>query len=128
MANYWTEYKKERRIYTAWPGGWEVISCVEENVPVFKKGMPTGKTKNEIRYGHGKMPAAATKDWKRKLSMDIRIAQASKNKEEYRALRARIGQEDYEYIIEKDLRGPSLRDWAFNTPTSQEYYNLLRYN
>ena len=127
MASYWNIHKYEQRIYTGWPGGWEVISRVEE-ARAWKDGVPTDKFKKVIRYDHGKMPRAATKDWKRSLSMDIRIAQSVKTKEEYKALWARIDKENWDYIIENDLRGPALINWAYNTRTADEYYRLLRYN
>lgn len=126
--NYYSELKKEHRFYSTSPGGWEIHVEWDE---YFDTDWRTGKTRKVgreiVRMPRG-VPREDRASFRLSLAMDKRVARAVQTKEEYNALWKRIGREDFDYIIKKDLQGEALVRWAFNTHTSQEYYNLLRYN
>lgn len=143
--NYWKTLQYIPRHYSAWPRGWEIhVRCEEvrqygmwhenQGKPTNKDGYVINK-KGEVvikkvvifdipRECRGE----ARKDFKRNVAMDKRVAQASTSESDYRDLWKRIDKHDWEFIIKNDLKGRSLRDWAFNTRTADEYYRLLRYN
>jgi len=108
MKNYNSELRKKN--YHVYGNGWEVQ--VIEGKPQFYTGIPR-EAKKEIRL---------------KLAMQARIARCVSTKEDFDSLNKRIDKSDWKYIIENDLKGKDLVYWAFNTHTSQEYDNLLRYN
>ena len=144
--NYWkTKLRFTPRHYYAGPGGWEIHIRVEEQRQYGDWRENWGKLCNEKGYVIDKngnevikkviyfdipreCPTEARKDFKLSLAMDKRIAQSVTTEEEYRNLNRRIDYEDWDYIIENNLKDEGLAYWAYNTRTSEEYYNLLRYN
>lgn len=152
--NYWTTLQYEKRHYSA--KGWEFrIDVYESKIynqvyrkrksdgswtlndkqrPTDENGYVIDKNGNAIIKKNiyvetpHKCPKDVRVEFRIKLAMDKRVAQAVQTKEEYNKLWGRIGREDYDYIIENNLTGQELISWAYNTRTSQEYYNLLRYN
>lgn len=128
MKTYYDELKKESRCYYGYPGGWEVrVSWGTERKWNRYSDEPKEYHTVKVDMPRG-MPNAARKDVRRSMAMDKRIAQAVQTREEYKALWKRIDPENWDFIEENNLKGANLRDWAYNTHTSQEYYNLLRYN
>ena len=128
MKTYYDELKKESRYYYGYPGGWEVRVSWEECYRWDIKTMEQ-REYNAVKVDMPRgMPNAARKDVRKTIARDKRVAQSVQTKEEYRALWKRIDPEDWDYIEENNLKGASLVDWAYNTRTSEEYYNLLRYN
>lgn len=89
--------------------GWEVP--VVNGNPEFFSGIPNDD-KKEIRV---------------QLAMQTRIARSVETEHEFNELNKRIDKSDWKEILEKNLKGKDLVRWAFTTPTSEEFYNHLRY-
>lgn len=113
--NYWkTELSKQGGHISAGDQGWEIHWRNED-----------GKVVVDFYRG---LPSEARKDFRFKFNKMKRIAQSVTTESEYRALSRRIDPEDWDYIIQNDLKDHNLLHWAYNTRTADEYDRLLRYN
>jgi hypothetical protein len=143
--NYWKQHVKNGLYYSAGKEGWQISVYVEEvkqyggwhenlGRPVNDQGFVIDKKGNVVV--HSKIVydiprgcnREARADFRKKMAMDKRIAQSVTTREEYNALWRRIDDEDWDYILEHDLKDGNLIYWAYNTRTADEYYRLLRYN
>lgn len=128
MKTYYDELKKKTRYYYGYPGGWEVrVSWEKEHKWDMKIGASREYSTVKVNMPRG-MPNAAKKDVRKTIARDKWVAQSVQTRKEYEALWKRIDPENWDYIEENNLKGASLVNWAYNTRTSEEYYNLLRYN
>ena len=126
---YWDTLKWEDRHFTVGVEGWEVRLIKETYNTHYVNGKYLDKSvlKTEMRICKGKIGPSGTRDLKEKMWREKLIASISKDRNQYRELMGRVD-DSWDYIKENQLTGSNLRDWLYNTRTSTEFYNLLRYN
>lgn len=126
---YWDILKWENRHFTVGDQGWEVHIVKETNYTHWKNGKPLNEPvlRTEMRICKPPIGVSGNRDLKEKMWREKLIASISKDRNQFSELYKRVD-DSWDYIKENQLTGGNLRDWLYNTRTSQEFYNLLRYN
>lgn len=113
--NYWKTTKSKSTFYIY--AGSKGYECAQKDLGNGEFGLYIPKGAN----------TEDKKDARQQLARIKLVAQAVKNEEEFRKLWQRIDG-DWDYVEKNNLKGDSLISWAYNTPTSDEYDKMLRFN